>query len=81
MAITIINLVLCVIILCIGIWGYSKKKSDVALYIGMAFGLFGVSHLLTLLGMAAAMDTILIIVRLLAYLLVVFALYTMVVKK
>lgn len=78
MAVTLVNLILCIIILCLGIWGYSKKKGDVVLYIGIAFGLFGVSHIFTLLGLAAGLDVLLIIVRLIAYLLVLFALYKMV---
>ncbi len=79
--VTAINLVLCIIILALGIWAYVKKKSDVALYIGIAFGLFGISHLLTLLGLAAGLTVFLIIVRLIAYLLVVFALYRILAKK
>ena len=35
-----VNLVLCIIILALGIWGYNKKKGDVPLYIGIAFGLY-----------------------------------------
>ena len=81
MTITIINLILCIIILCLGIWGYSKKKSDVALYIGIAFGLFGISHLFTLLGLAAGLNVLLIIIRLAAYLLVVYTVYHIAVKK
>jgi uncharacterized membrane protein (UPF0136 family) len=67
--------VLCIIILALGIWAYVKKKNDVPLYIGIAFGLFAVSHLMTLLGLAAGLTVFLIIIRLMAYLLVVFALY------
>jgi uncharacterized membrane protein (UPF0136 family) len=81
MTITVINLILCIIILGLGIWGYSKKKDDVPLYIGIAFGLFGVSHLMTILSLAAGLEILLIIVRLIAYLLVVFALYRLVAKK
>ena len=73
--ITTINFILCVIILLFGIWLYVRKKYDVPLYIGIAFGLFGVSHLLTILGLAAGVASLLIAVRILAYLLVVFALY------
>ena len=76
-----VNLVLCIIILALGIWGYSKKKGDVALYIGIAFGIFGISHLLTLLGLAAGLTAFLIAIRLIAYLLVVFALYRILAKK
>jgi hypothetical protein len=78
--ITTINLILCVIILVFGIWLYVRKKYDVPLYIGLAFGLFGFSHLLTLLGLAAGVASLLIAVRIIAYLLVVFALYRITAK-
>ena len=81
MEITLANLILCVIILAMGIWAYAKKKGDVPLYIGIAFGLFAVSHLITLISIAAALNIFLIIIRLIAYLLVIFALYRIVAKK
>jgi len=81
MAITIVNLVLCVIILGLGIWAYSKKKDDVPLYIGIAFGLFGISHIITLLGLAVSLEALLIAIRLVAYLLVIFTLYKILTKK
>jgi len=81
MAELIVNLVLCIIILALGIWGYSKKKGDILLYIGIAFGLFGVSHLMKLLGLAASLSALLIAIRIIAYLLVAFALYRVVAKK
>ena len=81
MAVLIVNLVLCVIILVLGIWGYMKKKSNISLYIGLAFFLFGVSHLLNILGLEAGLNSLLITIRLLAYLLVVFALYRLVSRK
>jgi hypothetical protein len=76
-----INLVLCVVILGLGIWAYVKKKGDVPLYIGIAFGLFAVSHIITLLGLAAGLTAFLITIRLIAYLLVVFALCKILLKK
>jgi len=79
--VTTINLILCIIILGLGIWAYIKKKDDVPLYIAIAFGLFGVSHSMKLLGLAASFEGLLIGVRLVAYLLVVFALYRLLVKK
>ena len=81
MTITIVNLVLCIIILGLGIWGYRKRKGDVSLYIGLAFGLFGVSHLLTILGLGAGLNSLIIAVRLLAYLLVIIALYRLLSRK
>jgi len=41
----------------------------------VAFGLFAISHLMTLLDMAKALETPLIVIRALAYLTVIFALY------
>ena len=70
------NLILCIIILGMGIWEYIRTRSRVELYVGVAFGLFGVSHLLTFLGLSAGLTVPLIIIRLLAYLLVIFGLYT-----
>jgi hypothetical protein len=79
--VTTINFVLCVVILALGIWAYAKKKDDIPLYIGIAFGLFAISHLMTLLGLAAGLTIFLIIIRLIAYLLVVFALCKILFKK
>ena len=76
-----VNLLLCIIILILGIWGYSKKKQDVPLYIAIAFGLFGISHIITLLGLAASLTVFLIVIRLIAYLLVIFALYRVLAKR
>ena len=82
MPILIVNLVLCVIILVLGILGYIKKRGDVPLYIGFAFGLFGISHLLTsIFGTVADMYPLIIAIRLLGYLLVIFALYRLISRK
>jgi len=77
----IVNLVLCIIILALGCWGYRKTEDRVPLYVGIAFGLFGVSHLMTLLGLKEALETVLIVIRTLAYLIVVFALYKVIVER
>jgi len=76
-----VNFVLCIVIFALGIWAYVKKKGDAALYIGIAFGLFAISHLMTLLGLAAGLTIFLIVIRLIAYLLVVFALCRKLAKK
>ena len=75
MEITIVNLILAVIILALGIWAYSKKKTDAALLVGIAFGLFAVSHLLTLLELADTLNTLLVVIRILGYLTAIFAVY------
>jgi uncharacterized membrane protein (UPF0136 family) len=80
-SIILVNLILCVAIVVMGVWEYIRTKSRVELYVGTAFGLFGVSHLLTLLGLAAGLTLPLIIIRLLAYLIVIYALYIAIKKK
>jgi uncharacterized membrane protein (UPF0136 family) len=79
--ITFINLVMCIIILVFGIMGYQRSKNLVPLYIGIAFGLFGFSHISTMLGLKDSLNTLLIFVRLGAYLLVTYATYLMVFRK
>jgi len=76
----ILNLVLCIIILVIGYLKYAKRNK-LPLYIGLAFGLFGISHLVTILGFRVELNVLLIIVRTLAYLTVIYALYTVSRKK
>ncbi|HTT07673.1 MAG TPA: hypothetical protein VMH34_02645 [Gammaproteobacteria bacterium] len=71
----IVNLVLCVAILAFGFIGWRRSGMMLLLYVGMAFGLFGLSHLATILGMKDSLETALIAVRTLAYVLVTFALY------
>lgn len=70
-----VNLVLCVIIPLLGLWSYQKSKNIVSLYLGVAFGLFAFSHAATLLGLKDALEALLIIIRTIAYLIVVFAVY------
>lgn len=72
--ITFANLVLCVVIVILGIIGYQRKGSSMALSIGIAFGLFGISHLVSLLGYRDILETALIWIRTLAYLIVGIAL-------
>ena len=72
---TFINLVLSIVILVFGILGYQRSKSQVVLYVGIAFGLFALSHLATLLGLKDSLNLVLIIDRTAAYLLVTYALF------
>ena len=75
------NLILCIIILVLGILGYKRTGDKAPLYIGVAFGLFGISHLATLLGLKEALTTALIVVRTIAYLLVAYTLYMVAIKR
>ena len=79
--ITALNLVLCIAIFLLGYWCYVKRKNKMALFTGIAFALFGISHVITLLGYTAKFEGVMIIVRLIAYLIVIFALYKLAFKK
>jgi len=79
--ITAVNLVLSIIILVLGYWGYKKSNEKVPLYIGLAFGLFSISHLATLLDFKQSLESVLIIIRTLAYLTVIYAVYTVALKR
>jgi len=76
----IVNFILCIAIFILGMVGYTKKNK-MPLYIGIAFGIFALSHLSTLLGIKPVISTFLIVIRTIAYLLVVYALYKMAYKK
>ena len=75
------NLILCVIIFVLGCICYNKSEDKSPLYIGIAFGLFGLSHLSMLLGLKETLTTVLIIVRAIAYLTVAFTLYWIAFKR
>jgi hypothetical protein len=54
---------------------------EVSLYIGIAFGLFAVSHALTLVGLATSLEALIIIIRIIGYLLVMIAPVRILMKK
>ena len=77
----LVNLILCIVIVVFGYLGFRKAKDMWPLYIAISFGLFGLSHLLTLLGLKEALTGFLIAIRTIAYLLVVYTLYRVAFKK
>jgi len=77
----ILNLVLCTIILVLGFLGYRRTGDKWPLYIGIAFGIFGISHLLTILGLRETLEAFLIAIRTIAYLIVVFTLLRIAFKR
>jgi len=54
---------------------------EVSLYIGIAFGLFAVSHALTLAGLAKNLEAFIITIRIIGYLLVMVAPVRILMKK
>jgi hypothetical protein len=73
--IIMVNLIFCIIILALGITSYLKMKRTWPLFIGIAFGLFGVTHLFTILDMAESLDSLMLVMRIIGYGLVLSAVY------
>jgi len=69
-----VNLVMCIVIVLLGLIIYRKSREMLPLYIAAAFGLFGISHAANLAGLVFTVP--LIIIRTIAYLLVIYALYS-----
>jgi ABC-type uncharacterized transport system YnjBCD permease subunit len=74
------NLVFCILIVGLGYWGYrqSRKISQVLyllpIFISIAFGLFGISHFVNLIGMGGTFVDALIVIRAFGYIVVIFTL-------
>ena len=79
--VAVLNLIFTIIVCALGIWGYTRKKYDVLLYIGIAYGVFAISHLLTALGLSGSLNIFIIIIRIIAYLLLIYAVYKLASKK
>jgi len=75
------NFILCLVIVVLGGVAYARNKSKAPLFIGIAFALFAVSHMLTLWGLAATLTTFLIVIRVVAYALVIAAVYRLACKR
>jgi uncharacterized membrane protein (UPF0136 family) len=78
---TFLNLTLCAVILLLGFIGYYRKNRYAILYIGIAFGLFGISHLATLLGYRDILAGMLIWVRTIGYLVVIIAVANLLMER
>jgi hypothetical protein len=61
--------------------GKATAIPGVSLYIGIAFGLFAVSHALTLAGLAKSLEEFIIAIRTIGYLLVIVAPARILLKK
>jgi len=70
-----VNALLCGIIWVVGLLVYRKTKIKASFYIGIAFGLFGISHLLTAATFPGMLPSILA-----AYAVVLYSLYKLAYK-
>jgi hypothetical protein len=73
--VTTFNLFLSAGISALGIVGWARVKNALALFIGIAFGLFALSHLATILGRAESLEALLILMHATAYIFVAIAVY------
>ncbi len=71
----LVNLLLAVVIVAIGFASYRLNKNKISLYIAIGFLGFAVSHLAIVLGFRGAVESYLIVVRILAYIVILFGLY------
>ena len=78
---TTVSLICAVAILVFGIWVHGRNRDLAAMYIGVGFGLFALSHLLNLLGLTSWLEPLIIVIRLGGYGLVGYALYLMMESK
>ncbi len=78
--VTLVNTIFCFVVFIVGMvfWGRTKYKAE--LYIGLAFGIFGLTHLAIVLGLEINL-LLRIVARILAYLLVIYGLYQATRKK
>ncbi len=74
-SIPLVNLLLCIVIVILGYLCYRKSGERLPVFIGAAFGLFGISHAATLAKLATAYEIPLILIRTLAYVIVIIALW------
>jgi len=73
--VTVLNLILSSGIFVLALFTWSRLRSTLALFVGIAFGLFAVSHLVLVLGLGEAAQGLIVVVRVLGYALVLVALY------
>ncbi len=77
--INVLGLAFNIIILTLGYWGYMKSGDKAPLYISIAFILFAISYIITILGLGSPIG--ILIIRAIAYLIFAFAMYKLAFKK
>lgn len=73
--VTLANLLLCLVIVALGILGYRRSKHALPLILALVFALFGISHLMILLGLFEDLDILVFAIRVAGYTLVIYLLY------
>jgi hypothetical protein len=71
----VLNIILSLGICALALFTWSRVKDALVLFIGLAFGLFAISHLVAAFGLAKSAEGLIILLSVLGYALVVVALY------
>lgn len=73
--VTLLNLLLCLAIVTLGLLGYRRSKHALPLMLAVVFALFGLSHLMILIGLFDDLEMIVFGIRVAGYALVIYLLY------
>jgi hypothetical protein len=71
----VLNIIFSAGICVLAFYNWARAKNVLVLFIGLAFGLFAISHLVAAVGLAASAEGLIILLSVLAYALVFVALY------
>lgn len=74
--VSLLNLILSATIAGVAHWGYLTSRNRLLLYVSIAFGLFALSHLLLLAGLEQSLTVVVSALRILGYLVMLFAVLT-----
>ena len=75
-----VNLIFCIIVSALGIVSYEKTKKLLPLFIAVAFILYGVSHLIAILGFKEDLAVHLVAIRTTGYIFMALGLYKLIKK-
>jgi len=64
------NFILCLVVLAVGTIVYVKTKNKTPFHIGIAFGLFGISHMISLMGLENSFTSTMVLPRAFGYLII-----------
>jgi len=73
--VTLANLLLCLAIVALGLLGYRRSRHTLPLMLAVVFSLFGLSHLMVLLGLFEELEMAVFAIRIAGYALVIYLLY------
>jgi len=71
----LLNLIFCIITLCLGITAYTKRRMMWPLLLGIAFAFFGISHLFVIIGIEESQEVVMVVTRAIGYLLTLYTMY------